>query len=497
MRTFLKTFGTTLFLGIFFIVAGQLFFKVQFDTFVLKLFEQERDVVEENVLIIGLSSELTSLSPLNNEVANRERLLMIYEALVRTDANLQVQPALALSFGAIDDTTWEFRLRPDVNFHDGNPLSMDDVLTSIKRANVPTVADVKKIDDEHFSIITTEVDPLLLQRLASVLIFPQNASSLEASPVGTGPYNFKSLEKGVMTLERFFGYWGKESDADLLEIRSIPSRDARREVLVDGDVDILSGVPPEIISDFSFDEYEIVSSPTLESSMLLFGFDGPFKRKELREAALLSLDRAEVTRLTFGFAEQATQFVGKGIYGHDPAIVLPGKDSEKARSIVSDFSSYPVEISVDLPQGFEALGEFLAESLRDVGFFPKLSFLQSNELQARILSGDADIFFFGWRFELGDARGFLNEVAHSPRGGFGSFNTGYRNMEVDRLIEESNSILSPLQRLEALREVMRIITLEDTIGIPLFSPEALYAVKHGVSFKARPDGYVLAGDVTQ
>src|SRR5687768_16709488 len=86
-------------------------------------------------LRIGVASEPTSMDPhFHNLTPNNSLLSHLFEYLVDQDELQRLQPGLAESWKAIDDTTWEFKLRRNVRFHDGTPFIADDVLFSFERA---------------------------------------------------------------------------------------------------------------------------------------------------------------------------------------------------------------------------------------------------------------------------------------------------------------------------------------------------------------------------
>ena len=79
----------------------------------------------------------------------------VYDSLVNRDEQFRIEPALALSWQALNPTTWRFALRPGVTFHDGSPFTADDVVFSVERALGPTsqrafqlkgVTGAKKVD---------------------------------------------------------------------------------------------------------------------------------------------------------------------------------------------------------------------------------------------------------------------------------------------------------------------------------------------------------------
>ena len=115
-----------------------LFFQKEF--FELKDQYFPSDIVEEDKTIsdkkikIAYAFNFQGYEPTLFDPNTRTRILNMYEGLVGTDRNLQIESRLALSWGRVHDTIWEFKLRPNVKFHDGTDLDADDVVTSFKRA---------------------------------------------------------------------------------------------------------------------------------------------------------------------------------------------------------------------------------------------------------------------------------------------------------------------------------------------------------------------------
>src|SRR5512138_1039888 len=114
---------------------------------------------KEREVSIGLQAAITSIDPhYHNLSPNNSLLLHIFEPLVKRDANQKLVPGLATSWRAVDDLTWEFKLRKNVKFHDGTPFTAEDVVFTLKRVpNVPNspssfatftkpIVDVKIVD---------------------------------------------------------------------------------------------------------------------------------------------------------------------------------------------------------------------------------------------------------------------------------------------------------------------------------------------------------------
>ena len=128
-------------------------------------------------ITIAPPAEATTMDPgRSTQVLTVNYFYNLYDALTRWDASLQLQPGLATSWRALDDTTWEFTLRPGVRFHDGAALSAEDVRATLERNLVPgktevtsgfaTIESVQVVSPGVVRIVTRKPDPLLPVRMA-------------------------------------------------------------------------------------------------------------------------------------------------------------------------------------------------------------------------------------------------------------------------------------------------------------------------------------------
>ncbi|MFY8115948.1 MAG: ABC transporter substrate-binding protein, partial [Rhabdaerophilum sp.] len=182
-------------------------------------------------LKIAMSSEPSSADPhYHNLTPNNQIARHMYETLVFMDQYQAIGPGLASSWKIIDDTTWEFKLRANVKFHDGSPLTVDDVIFTFNRVpNVPKSPapktsyirgkTVEKIDDLTFRVKTPAPEALMLNHLANIEIMSAKASANVTTEdinagrgaVGTGPYQFVEFVPGDrLVLKRNDAYWGNK-----------------------------------------------------------------------------------------------------------------------------------------------------------------------------------------------------------------------------------------------------------------------------------------------
>ena len=200
-------------------------------------------------LVIGLSTPVTSLDPhFHNLTPNNNVADHVFEKLVGKDAKEALKPLLAESWKTTNDTTWEFKLRKGVKWHDGTEFTAEDVIASVKR--IPTVPnspasfatytrpikDISAPDKHTVRIVTERPHPLLPNDMVAVRIVPAKLAATVKSEefnsgkamIGTGPYRFKEYVAGDrVVLERNDAYWGAKPHWKTVRMRMITNAPAR------------------------------------------------------------------------------------------------------------------------------------------------------------------------------------------------------------------------------------------------------------------------------
>jgi len=228
-------------------------------------------------LKIGLSAEPSAMDPhFHNLTPNNSLLKHIFERLTQQDENQRVMPGLAVSWRTVDDSTWEFKLRPGVKFTDGSDFTANDVIYSFCRAprveNSPSsfaiysrsVIDMSTPDPLTLIVRTGGPYPLLPTEVSTIAILSAKANgagkvtfdrheckgvgtypkteAFNAGPaaIGTGPYKLVRFSKGDrIILERNEVYWGEKPQWQRVVFRPITSSGPRVAALLAGDVDLI------------------------------------------------------------------------------------------------------------------------------------------------------------------------------------------------------------------------------------------------------------------
>ncbi len=219
-------------------------------------------------ITIAQPAEATTMDPgRSTQVLTVNYFYNLYDALLRWDNTLKLQPGLATAWKSLNDTTWEFSLRQGVKFHDGQPFTAEDVKATLERnlvvgktvvqSGFATIDAVQIVNPTTVRVVTKKPDPLLLVRMAQMgaqilparLTTDEGMKELARKPVGTGAYRFVEWvkdERLVMDANRdWWGWEGKAPAVERVVWKPIPDDFPRLVALEKGEVDIITNVPPD------------------------------------------------------------------------------------------------------------------------------------------------------------------------------------------------------------------------------------------------------------
>ena len=250
----------------------------------------------------------------------------IYDNLVTRDANGAIGPQVATSWMAASDTEMDFQLRDDITFHDGTPLTAEDVVYSVKRITnpefkSPQLGQFSKIvgaeaTGTHSVRLTTDGPyPVLLAQLVKLSIVSRNHTEkvgdeqLNLVPMGSGPYRFVEWRKGVkVSLERNDGYWRGQPPFARVEFTAVPDTATRMADLRTGKADLIVGLNPDDalqLQDAS--GVEVRGAPTERVGYLMMNTQGgPLVDKRVRRALAHAIDRKLIIDALLGGYSQVT-----------------------------------------------------------------------------------------------------------------------------------------------------------------------------------------------
>jgi peptide/nickel transport system substrate-binding protein len=471
----------------------------------------------------------------------------IFDTLVWSGTDLQIEPGLATSWTAIDDDTWEFKLREGVKFHDGSDFDAEDVKFSIERIPVVTgptttaiyvrrVASVDIIDPYTVHINTDGQAATLPNDFIRLFIVSSDAAADYSTPetaaegfnsgaaaIGTGPYKYVSWEpNGDLVLERFDDYWRGMGAWEQVIRKEIPNDSSRLAALKAGQVDVINYVSSVDYLALQRDaEIDAVIGDSVyimnlqldqrEDTPLVRANDGsklaenPFRDLKVRQAIDYAIDRETMVEIVLeGLGKPANQMMPVDFFGSNVDIPMPEYDPAKARELLAD-AGYPDGFQVDLYctsdrlPGDGAICQGLGQMLTQAGITTNVNAISKTvyfPAQARL---EYSMFMNGWGTLTGEASYTLGSLAHSnnPEVKLGAFNRiEYKNDEVDILLQTGATMMDEAARRAAYEEAMAKV-MADKAYISLVQLQTVWGTKAGtLTFAPRFDEDTLAFFIT-
>src|SRR5262249_35879805 len=348
---------------------------------------------DAETIVMALEADQNSLDP--HMHFQRVGILMninMYDSLLHKNTKLEYEPSLATEWKALNDTTWEFKLRQGVKFHNGDPFSAEDVKFSFDHVldpntkspqygNIRGITEVKIIDPHTVHLITDKPFPLLLERVVFFPIIPKKhfdkvgaQAFAESAPVGTGPYKFVEWKRDqYLKLERFNEHWRGLAPSKNLSIRVIPETSTQVAELKTGGVDIIRNLSPDLIPDLKAHANTYVSTaPILRTHYVIFDMrEAPFDKKAVRQTANYAIDRqAIVEKLMGGLGKIVPTVINPLAFGYDPKVEGYSYDPKKAKELLKQ-AGFPNGTDITIHTGaseafFRQIAEAIAEMLSEV-----------------------------------------------------------------------------------------------------------------------------------
>ena len=464
----------------------------------------------------------------------------IFGRLVDRDENSRVIPDLAVSWKTLDDTTWEFKLRKGVKFHDGSDFTAEDVIFSIARIpNVPNnpgtyignirgIIETKAIDPYTLIIKTEKPNAILPVKLGNVAVVSKKAVQGKTTAdfnsgkcaIGTGPYRFVEYMPGDRyVLTRNENYWGKKPAYEKVTFKIITNSAARVAALLGGDVDLIDYVPPTEVGQLKKRGVKIAMRPsdrtifltcdnTSDKAAFVTGKDGnplgenPFKDKRVRRAISKAISREAIaSRVMEGLADPIGQTIPKGWFSYNPDIKAEQYDPKGAKKLLAE-AGYPDGFGLtihgpnDRYVNDAKVVQAIAQMLSRIGLAMQVDTMPKSIYFKRFTPPEREfsLSLLGWGSSAsGDSSHMLQSAVHSTNKAkkMGSWNPGYANPEVDQAIENAVKVMDPAKREKALQETMAM-AMEDYGVIPLYTQVTVNAMQNKVDYTPRADESTLA-----
>jgi len=441
----------------------------------------------------------------------------LYDQLVQSkpakegESGADVDPMLAESWKTSDGgKVTTFKLRKDVKFASGNPLTAADVEFSIRRAidkgacaNYVVTAglpdnfeSVKALDKHTVRFELKRPDPLFLESIASrassILdskllkqhggLGPRGDQWLAANGAGSGPYTLGTYRPdSEVELKPNDGYWAGEPKNGGVTVKIVTDASTLETLTKSNQADLVLGLPPKTARDLANSGTELAEDPSQFTTYI--GFNNkkePFTDARVRQAlaAVIPLDPL-VERFGYGFAEPFAGPIPPAM-DYYPDLPIPEPDAERAKQLLAEAGKENISFTVDIENGETTHSEMatvLQDAFREIGVDMKVNTLGSGTFTDRVYNFKSESYIIDDGPTINDPGYFLGYLVRCGD----AFNwTQYCNKEVDKRLEEARFNLDSERRATLYKEVSEVV-VEDAPYASIWAKDHIVALPGGTT----------------
>ena len=463
-------------------------------------------------LTIAIVHDVITFDPANYRDRVTEAVIrQIYDGLVTRGPDMKVVPQLATSWDQVSPTKWVFHLRHDVTWQDGTPFTADDVVFSINRIVKP--GQINGVTSPRKSLLGSVTGAVALDKytvqinlatpwppLISFLPFQEMVCKqyvekhgdayLAQHPMGTGPFKLVEWDKGSqIVMQRYDKYYGGPAKFAQLIFKVMPETATRIAALRAGQVDIITDVPPDLVSGIQADSScHIATCRGTRSYFLELNITKPpFNDVRVRQAMNYGIDfKTLIDTMLGGFAERIPTLLSPDAFGYNAQLKPYPYDPAKAKELLKE-AGYPngFKVTLDCESYAKDVSQAYAQMLRNIGIDASVQVWDWGVLKPQLVAHKRQIYVGDWGNASLDPAGIL--IPKLETGGRGNY-SGYSNPAVDTLFELTESTTSTHDRALAFEAVQDII-YKDAPMVFGYVAEEIYGVSNRVkNWKPSPDG---------
>jgi peptide/nickel transport system substrate-binding protein len=320
---------------------------------------------------------------------------LVHDTLLAFDDKGTLNPSLATAWKRLSPTVVEATLRPDAKFHDGSPVTAEDVKASFDRLGLGKLAQaivvvpgisvtirspttIEIVSPQPFGVIENAMGFVKVLRKADI----DNPDNFKKGAMGSGPYKFVSYQNNDVTLAANSAYWGGAPKNASVVFRYIEDHEARLNALLGGQVDILTRVSAEDIKRVKGNAgFRIVDVSPPAQIIAILQHNGQFANAKLRQAVAYAVDRKSIgDSIMGGINPVGFSSLPTNVPYYEPLKPDFAYDPDKASSLVKEAGfTNGVDVTMAtttlVPNQLE-IDQAIAASLEQVGFRVKIQRLE-------------------------------------------------------------------------------------------------------------------------
>ena len=426
----------------------------------------------------------------------------IYDNLVTREPGGKIVGQVASAWSYVSPTQIDFTIRADIKFHDGTPLTTEDVVYSVKRITDPafkspqlsqfdSIVGAEVVGPNLVRLTTAKPYPVLLAQLVKLSIIPKayvekvGPEKFNLEPVGSGPYKFVSWQRGVrVTLEANDAYWRGKPAIRQVTFQNVPDEATRIADLQTGRADLIRMVSPDNAQRLKSDaKLKLLPVATERIGYMFINAQwGPTADVRVRRAIAHAIDRKLIVDALYsGFGTPIGIVLTPANFGYVADIPVYPYDPAKAKALLKEAGAEGAEIPFTTSPAYDPrLVQALQQMLQEVGLKVSIqmsdhpTFLkrrQGNPNEAGSISTGL------WSCGCQDADGVINPLFRT-----GSTWAKYSNAKFDAAIDAARTTIDENERLKHYRDAFMIL-YEDVPGLGLFQFSAIYAGRREVQWQ--------------
>ena len=430
----------------------------------------------KDTLIWAQGADVTSMDPhQGKETAAVEVTDQIFDTLfvVNLETN-ELEGQICESWEQTDETTYVFKIRQGIKFHDGTELTAEDVKFSLDRAAnsaavsyVADFMDVVTVVDDYTVEMTTDFPYAPALRNLSVpftAIVPKHIVETDEenwvlNPVGSGPYKFVEWNQGdSVKLTAFDDYYAGKAATQNLVMKVIPEAAQRTIALETGEIDIAYDILVNDLEKVAANEDLVLyDAPSLTCYYISMNMNkAPFDNQLVRQAINYAIDRELIVEtIACGSGQAADAIIAPAVFGYSD----PGDyeyNPEKARELLAEAgyeNGFETSIWVNDNQTRIEVCQVIQAMLMDVGITCGVEVMEFGTFIQQTSAGEHDMGYFGWVTSTTDADYTYYSLEHSSQQGAPGNRTFVNDETVDALVEQGRSVTDEAERLAAYEEL--------------------------------------------
>lgn len=431
---------------------------------------------EKNSLTIGIDSDAVALDPLRiNDTLTMSILSNVYEPLVRMNNDSEIVPALAEKWDiSKDGLEYTFTLRTDATFHNGDPITAEDVKYSLEAAaessyTGPYMNFIDKVDVVDEKTVKVKLQYAYSPFLALCTTYSQvvkedfykgDKVDMAKNPIGSGPYKFKSWKQGdKIEFEAYDGYYQGAPEIKNLAYKIIPNSSTATMALESGEVDMSLNVATADIKALE-DKEGITLLQDPSSAFYFVGMNTNVKELSdvrVRQAISKCINKQNlIDGALNGYGVPTNTFIAKGVLGYDPDFNPLPYDVEAAKQLMAE-AGYPdgFKLSISIPENRSTHAQIIQSDLAQIGIELKINIIETGKFWDDLENLDYEMMIMGWSYMVMDPDvGYYSLYKKDDMAGN---YTGFGNAKTDGLLAEGRTETDEKKRAAIYAELEEIV----------------------------------------